>query len=500
MQMDGSKRIVVVGAGFAGLSTACVLAKGGFKVTVLEKNDQPGGRARVWEQDGFKFDMGPSWYWMPDVFENFFALFGKRPQDFYRLKRLDPSYRVYFGRDDVLDVPALMPDLESLFEKIEPGSALQLREFLKQAAYKYKVGMGKYVYKPSHSIKEFISFKLIRKSFGMQLFGNMNSHLRGYFKDTKLLKLLEFPVLFLGAAPQNTPAMYSLMNYADIVLGTWYPTGGMGEIVKAMVNVAEGLGVNIRLDTEVIKIEAISKKANGVLTNKGTFEADFVIAGADYEYVDKHLLDKPYRNYDTKYWDSRSMSPSCLLFYIGLNKKIAGVQHHNLFFDEDFEQHAKEIYDTPKWPDKPLFYVCCPSKTDDSVAPAGCENLFFLMPLAAGLEDSEALREQYFEVLINRFEKITGENIKDNIIVKRSYAMADFEADYYSFKGNAYGLANTLRQTAFLKPAMRNKHLENLLYTGQLTVPGPGVPPAIISGQVAAGEAIKYFNKRRRDA
>jgi phytoene desaturase len=491
--LESSKHIVVIGAGFAGLSAACVLAKAGFKVTILEKNSQAGGRARVWEQDGFKFDMGPSWYWMPDVFENFFDLFGKTPQDFYRLKRLDPSYRVYFGKDDILDVPADMPELESLFESIEPGSAPQLRKFLKQAAYKYETGMGEYVFKLSNSFKEFINLNLIRKSIGMQLLTGMSKHVRRYFKNPKLLQLLEFPMLFLGAAPQNTPAMYSLMNYADMVLGTWYPMGGMNELVKAMVNIAEEFDVDIRVDTEVVKIEATGKKANRILTSKGAFEADFVIAGADYAYVDQYLLDKAYRNYDSKYWNSRTMSPSCLLFYIGTNKKIAGIQHHNLFFDEDFEQHAKEIYDNPKWPAKPLFYVCCPSKTDDSVAPAGCENLFFLMPLAAGLEDSEALRDQYFDVLVNRFEKITGENIRDSIVLKRSYAMADFEADYHSFKGNAYGIANTLRQTAFLKPTMRNKHLENLLYTGQLTVPGPGVPPAIISGQVAAGEAIKHL-------
>jgi len=488
-----SKHIIVIGAGFAGLSAACVLAKAGFKVTVLERNDQPGGRARVWEKDGFKFDMGPSWYWMPDVFENFFVLFGKKPQDFYELERLDPAYRIYWGKNDALDVPAAMPELEALFESIEPGSTKGLRKFLAQAEYKYKVGMGEYVFRPSHAITEFIDLNLIRKSFSMQLLTSMSRHVRRYFKDPKLIKLLEFPVLFLGARPQDTPAMYSMMNYADLVLGTWYPMGGMNEIVKAIVSVAEELGVEIKLNTEVAKIEVVNEKVSYVVTDKGLFEADFVIAGADYEHVDQELIDKPSQNYDRKYWESRTMSPSALLFYIGTNKKVAGIKHHNLFFDEDFEQHANEIYTDPKWPEKPLFYVCCPSKTDDTVAPSGCENLFFLIPLAPGLEDTEALRGEYFELLMNRFEKITGVNIRDNIIVKRSYAMNDFKADYHSFKGNAYGLANTLNQTAFFKPAMRAKHIKNLLFTGQLTVPGPGVPPAIISGQVAAGEAMKYF-------
>jgi phytoene desaturase len=497
--MNGNRHIIVIGSGFAGLSAACVLAKEGFKVTILEKNDQPGGRARVWEQDGFTFDMGPSWYWMPDVFENFFALFGKKPSDYYQLKRLDPGYRVYFGKDDVMDVPAQMPQLETLFEETEPGSSAGLQQFLKQAAYKYEVGMGEYVFRPSHSITEFIDYNLIKKSFSLQLLGSMSKHVRRYFKNPKLIKLLEFPVLFLGATPQNTPAMYSMMNYADLALGTWYPQGGMNQIVKAMVNLATELGVDIKLDTEVTQIETKDKLAHSIQTNKGVYQADFVIAGADYEHVDQHLLDKPDRNYTPKYWDSRTMSPSSLLFYIGTNKKVPGILHHNLFFDEDFELHAKEIYTTPMWPTSPLFYVCCTSKTDSGAAPEGGENLFFLMPIAPGLQDDDSTREKYFDLMLDRFKHITGNDIRSSIVVKRSYALNDFKADYHSFKGNAYGLANTLQQTAFFKPAMRAKHIKNMLYTGQLTVPGPGVPPAIISGQVAAMEAVKMFDAWSKD-
>jgi len=470
-----------------------VLAKEGFKVTILEKNDQPGGRARVWEKDGFRFDMGPSWYWMPDVFENYFALFGKKVSDYYQLKRLDPGYRIYYGKDDVLDVPADMGELEQLFEQTEPGSSRALHKFLKQAGYKYKVAMNDHVFRPSHSIAEFIDLKLIIQSMGLQMLGSMSKHVRANFKHPKLVKLLEFPVLFLGATPQNTPAMYSLMNYADLALGTWYPMGGMHEIVKAMVGVAEELGVKIKLNTEVTKINIDNKQAQSIETTQGIIEADFIIAGADYQHVDQQLVDESHRNYDEKYWGSRAMSPSSLLFYIGANKKVKGIQHHNLFFDEDFEQHAADIYTRPKWPGKPLFYVCCPSKTDESVAPAGCENLFFLMPIAPDLNDDEQTREKYFTVMVDRFEAITGQSIRDSIVVKRSYALKDFQSDYHSYKGNAYGLANTLKQTAFLKPAMRAKHISNMLYTGQLTVPGPGVPPAIISGQVAAKEAVKMM-------
>ncbi|EHQ26623.1 phytoene desaturase family protein [Mucilaginibacter paludis] len=491
--MSKSQNIIVIGAGFAGLSAASALAKEGYQVTVVEKNNQPGGRARTWEKDGFMFDMGPSWYWMPDVFENYFALFGKKVEDYYHLKRLDPGYRIFYGDDDVMDVPAQMDKLEELFEQIEPGSSVALQQFLIQAKYKYEVAMGDYVFRPSHSITEFIDIRLIRESLRIQMLSSMSKHVRKYFKNPKLVKLLEFPVLFLGATPQNTPAMYSLMNYADLSLGTWYPMGGMHEIVKAMVSVAEELGVEIKLNTEVTKINVSNQRAQSIETNNGTFTADFIIAGADYKHVDQHLVEKPHRNYDEKHWDSRTMSPSSLLYYIGLNKKLKNIEHHNLFFDEDFDLHADHIYTNPKWPDKPLFYVSCTSKTDDTVAPEGCENLFFLMPIAPDLHDEEAIREKYFNIMVDRFESLTGESIRDAIIVKRSYALNDFKSDYNSYKGNAYGLANTLAQTAFFKPAMKAKQIKNMLYTGQLTVPGPGVPPSLISGQVAAKEAIKLM-------
>jgi phytoene desaturase len=489
-----NKRVIVIGAGFSGLAASALMAKEGYNVTLLEKNDQPGGRARSWEKNGFRFDMGPSWYWMPDVFDNYFALFGKNASDFYKLKRLDPGYRIHFGQGDLMDVPATMAELEASFEYIEPGSAKNLRSFLAQAETKYKTGMGEYVFKPSHSVTEYFDIDLIKKSLNLQLFTSMSKHVRKYFRHSKLIQLLEFPVLFLGAAPQNTPALYSMMNYADLALGTWYPMGGMHEIVKAMVSIAEEQGVKIELNTEVTKINVENGHVRSVSTDKGDYPADMLIAGADYQYVDQHLIDRPYRNYSKKYWDSRTLSPSCLIWYIGVNTKLEGIQHHSLFFDEDFEQHAKDIYTDPQWPQNPLFYVCCSSKTDPTTAPENCENLFFLMPVAPGIEDKEAIRQEYLDLMIARFEKITGKKISEHIILSRSYAIKDFRADYHSFKGNAYGLANTLKQTAFLKPAMRAKKVKNLIYTGQLTVPGPGVPPAIISGQVAAKEAIKYLS------
>lgn len=485
------KNIVVIGSGFAGLCAAGSLAKDGHRVILLEKNDQIGGRARVWKESGFVFDMGPSWYWMPEVFENYFQKFGKTAGDFYELKRLSPSYRIYFGENDIIDIPSDYQQLKKLFEEIEPGSGEKLFKFLNDAKYKYETGMNDFVWRTSDSITEFMDIKILNAVFKMNLFSSVSSEVRTLFKNPKLRKLLEFPVLFLGATPQKTPGLYSLMNYADLILGTWYPMGGMNEIVKALGTIANEQGVEIKLNEEVVEIKSKENKVQEVITTKNTYKVDGVVAAADYHHVDSKLLNAKDSNYTEKYWEKRSMSPSSLLFYVGINKKLKNILHHNLFFDEDFEQHAKEIYTKPTWPSKPLFYVCCPSVTDKSTAPENMENLFFLIPLAPGLQDSNEERERYFDIIVNRLEKYIGENVRDHIVVKRSYAMNDFVQDYHSFKGNAYGLANTLLQTAFLKPKLKSKKLKNLVYAGQLTVPGPGVPPSIISGQLAAKELIK---------
>jgi len=488
------KKVVVIGSGFSGLSAACCLAKEGYSVTVLEKNDILGGRARQFETDGFVFDMGPSWYWMPDVFEHFFGLFGKKVSDYYHLIRLDPSYQVFFGENDRVDIPAQMPDLEALFEKIEPGSAAKLRKFLAEAEYKYRVGMGEFVHKPSHNIWEFADLRILSSMIRLQMFTNLSSHVRQLFKSEKLIQLLEFPVLFLGATPQKTPALYSLMNYADMSLGTWYPMGGMFNIVEAMASLARELGVEIKTNQEVAQIETSKGKVVSVLTIDGTrYAADAFVGSADYHHIETKLLDPAHRNYKDDYWKSRVMAPSSLLWYIGVNKRIEGLRHHNLFFDEDFGLHSEEIYTTPQWPTRPLFYASAPSVTDPSVAPPGCENLFLLIPVAPGLEDTPEIRQHYFDIVMERLERHTGQSIRPHIVYQRSYAHADFVQDYHAFRGNAYGLANTLLQTAFLKPKMKNRHLSNLWYTGQLTVPGPGVPPSLISGQVVAGELKRFF-------
>jgi phytoene desaturase len=491
--MDKPKKVLVIGAGFAGIAAATSLAQAGFEVQVLEKHDRPGGRARYFQQAGFTFDMGPSWYWMPDVFERYFQKFGKTTADYYQLQRLDPSYTVVFGPDDFMDLPAGMPALRALFESLEPGSGPRLDAFLKQAAYKYEVGINRLVYKPGRSLTEFLDLRLLLDVLRLDVFQSMHRHVRKFFRHEKLIKLMEFPVLFLGAMPSHTPALYSLMNYADMVLGTWYPLGGMNRIVAGMVTLAQSLGVQFQYDQEVTWLEMEGKTIKRAHTATGIFEADIVVAGADYHHVEKKLLAPLFQTYTDAYWDKRVMAPSCLIFYLGINKRLERLQHHNLFFDADFEPHAREIYQTRRWPSNPLFYVSVPSKTDPGVAPAGCENVFVLIPVAPDLPDEEAIREKYYGLVMDRLETLTKQNVRDHIIFKKSYAHRDFIADYHAFKGNAYGLANTLGQTALLKPGLKSKKVNNLYYTGQLTVPGPGVPPALISGQVVAAEIVSTY-------
>ena len=489
------KKIIVIGSGFAGMSAASFLAKQNCEVVVLEKHSMPGGRARRFSAEGFTFDMGPSWYWMPDVFERYFNCFDKKVSGYYNLIRLDPSYRVYYP-DTLMDIPADYSALKILFESIEKGSANQLDLFLQEAHYKYEIGINKLVHKPGQHLSEFLDIDLAKGLLKLDVFTSMKKHVRKYFSNPKLIELIEFPVLFLGALPSKIPALYSLMNYADIKLGTWYPEGGMYQIVDAMHQLAVELGVTFQFDTDVQKINienGLAKNVTAIHNNElVSYDADIVIGGADYHFIETNLIEKKYQSYSNKYWQSRVMAPSSILFYVGLNKKLENITHHSLFFDVDFQLHGEEIYDNPQWPSEPLFYVSVTSATDDSVAPSGCENLFFLIPVAAGLDgDDEALREKYFQKIIQRYEKKIGQNVTDHIIYKKSYATQDFKNDYNAFKGNAYGLANTLMQTSILKPSLKSKKISNLYYTGQLTVPGPGVPPSLISGEVVSKEILK---------
>jgi phytoene desaturase len=487
------RSVIVIGSGFAGISAATFMAKEGWNVIVIEKNAQPGGRAGQIKECGFTFDKGPSFYWMPDVFERYFSSFGKKVSDYYTLRRLDPSYRIFWP-NDFTDIPADFSELKKLFESIEPGSGSQLEKYLEGAAYKYKAGMGNLVYKPGRSLTEFMNWKTISGFFRLQVFTSIKTHIGIYFKHPKLRQLMEFPVLFLGALPSETPALYSLMNYADVHGGTWYPEGGMYRVVESMYALAKELGVQFHFNERVKHISVERGTVHRVITDTDIYAADAVISGADYHFTEKNLLPAEARSYSDTYWNSRVMAPSCLMYYVGLNRKLKHALHHSLFFDVPFEKHGKEIYKHPQWPTEPLFYVSVSSKTDHSVAPPGHENIVILIPVAAGLEgDTDELRENYFDMAIDRMEKHMNEKIRDAVVYRKTYSVSDFVHEYNSFRGNAYGLASTLRQTAIFRPSCRSRKVNNLFYTGQLTVPGPGVPPSLISGEVVAKQVVSAF-------
>ncbi|MGB6151059.1 MAG: phytoene desaturase family protein [Pricia sp.] len=481
------KKIAVIGSGFSSMAAACHLAKAGHQVSIYEKNATVGGRARQLKRDGFTFDMGPSWYWMPDIFDKFFAHFGKKTSDYYRLDKLDPAYKIFFS-DETITIGDSMDKICAEFERIEPGSAVHLRKFIAKAKKNYDIAINKVVLRPGLS-----PFELITPETAMrvdQFFKTISGQVRKKFKNPKLISALEFPVLFLGAKPSQTPSFYSFMNFADFGLGTWHPKGGMYEIITAMRQLAISLGVEIHTDSPVEKILIQEQKATGIQVNGNEISSDIVLSGADYHHSET-LMDPKYRQYSEAYWASRTFAPSSLLFYVGFDKKLKNIEHHNLFFDTDFERHAQEIYDTPQWPKNPLFYANFPSVTDDEMAPKNCEAGFFLIPIAPGLSDTPELRTQYFDLIMDRFETRTAQDVRNNIIFKESFCVNDFVEQYNSYNGNAYGLANTLKQTAFLRPKLKSNKVEQLYFTGQLTVPGPGVPPALISGKLVADLILK---------
>ncbi len=477
------KKISIIGSGFSSLSAACYLAKAGHKVEVFEKNEILGGRARQFKAEGFTFDMGPSWYWMPDVFERFFNDFGKKVSDYYQLDKLNPGYSVFFGKNDKIDIEDSLDKISKVFEEEEENSSSKLKNFMDEASDNYEIAIKDLVYKPGVSPLELVTWKTAKKVG--QFFGNISNDVDKDFKNERLRQILKFPVLFLGAKPIDTPSFYNFMNHADFGLGTWHPKGGMHQIVVAMVKLAKSLGVNFHTNANIEKIEVENNQVKGLVCNGEFIASDTVLSGADYHHTET-LLDEQHRQYSENYWKKKTFAPSSLLFYLGIDKKLTKVNHHNLFFDVDFEKHAEEIYTSPKWPTEPLFYANFTSLTDPTTAPAGCENAFFLVPIATDLEDTPELREQYYDIVISRFEELTGEKIKDHVIYKRSFCVNDFKNDYNSYGGNAYGMANTLLQTAFLRPKLKSKKIENLFFTGQLTVPGPGVPPALISGKLVS--------------
>ena len=477
--------VVVVGSGFGGLSTACYLADAGANVTVLEKNEQLGGRASVLERDGFRFDMGPSWYLMPDVFENFFGHFGKSADDYYELERLDPHYRMFFKDGDRVD---MTPDLErnkELFESYEDGAGEAFERYLEKSERNYEIGMEHFVYEHRDRLRDFVDPDVLRYSWGLSLIGSMQDHVEDYFDNPKLQQIMQYTLVFLGGSPNNTPALYNLMSHVDFNLGVFYPEGGTGAVVDAMVDLGRELGVTYQTDAPVSEI-AGQRGGFAVRTETGeTYLPDRVVSNADMAHTERELLPERKRQYDDDYWDSRTYAPSAFLLYLGVEGDVEDLAHHSLVLPTDWDPHFQKIFDEPAWPDDPAYYLCVPSKTDDTVAPEGHSNLFALVPIAAGLEDTPELREEFRDLVLDDIADNTGVELRDRIVVEEAFSVDDFAGRYNSEQGTALGMAHTLRQTAPFRPG-HTSAVDGLYYTGSFTTPGIGVPMCLISGLLTA--------------
>lgn len=491
-----SKKVIVIGAGFAGLSVAALLSKRGFDVTVLEKNNQPGGRAFVHKEEGFTFDMGPSWYLMIEAFERFFAEFGKKTSDFYKTVRLDPSYRVFFSYDDIVDIHADLEKNLSLFDKMEENGSQKLQAYLKQSQYKYEVALDGFIYRDYRTIRDILNWTILAEGFKLHIFQNLDKFTRRYFSNEKVRKLIQYSIAFVGGAPHISPAIYSLLTHCDLNLGVWYPLGGIGKIMESIYQLAQSQGAQFMFNHEVTNIQVDNHRAQKVVTTKGAFPADIIVSSTDYHHTETQLLDRRYQSYPEQYWRKRILAPSGFQLFLGLDKKLDGLVHHNLYFNPDWDAYFQDVFgSSPTWPDNPSYYVCCQSKTDAGMAPPGGETIMILVLVGAGLNDTNEIRQKYAHKIIDHFEKLIGEKIRKNIVVQKIFGPNDFMDVFNAYRGTALGLAHTLRQTALLRPKHRSQKVKNLYYCGQYTHPGVGIPVTLISSQIVTNSILENYDR-----
>ncbi len=482
------RSVVIIGGGIGGLALACMLGKKGYKVTIVEKNEMTGGRARVFTDKGFTFDMGPSWYMMPDVFEHFFEILGEDIKDYYSLQRLSPSYQITLKSDGKsYKFYSDMQKNKDLFESIEPGAGQTLEDFLLKGKEQYELSKAEFMYKNYNSFRDFMTLRVMRQGAKLPLFKKQKQIIEKLFKSELLRKALQYQTVLLGTAPGDTPGIYTLMNYVDLVLGEWYPNSGVRAVPSSLESMAKKYGVTIRLNAPVKTIIVENNIAQGVLLENGEIiNADIVVSNADVEHTDRKLLPKEYQTKSDRYWNSRVLAPSAFILYLGIKGKLPQMEHHNLVFPNDWQKGFDQIFKRPQWPEDPAFYVCMPSKTDKLIAPEGHENLFVLVPIASGLEYTEEFTTEYADKILDEIAKYYNiPDLKERIVVQHMYSVKDFIADYNAFKGTALGLAHTLGQTAIFRPNNVHKKIKNMFYVGAGTNPGIGMPICLISAELA---------------
>lgn len=482
-----NKKVIVVGSGIGGLGAAGLFAKKGYDVTVLEKNANSGGRANVFEHDGFRFDMGPSWYLAPDLFEHYFKLVGETVSDHLELQTLEPSYRIFFSRDNEnVDIHSKIEQDAATFDSIEKGAGEKLKQYLKQSEYQYGIATQHFMYKNYDTIFDFFNKRVMTEGQKLSVFSKMHNFVSKFFKTKKLQQIMEYTMVFLGTSPYEAPALYNLMSHMDFNQGVLYPKGGFYELINSLVSIVEKNNGEVKVNSEVSEIVVENGVTKGVrLANGKNLDADIVISNADIWFTETKLLERKWRSKSDRYWDKRVMAPSAFIMYLGVSEKLPELVHHNLYFSEDWRKNFQEIYDDPRLPDDPSLYVCAPSITDKGVAPEGKENLFVLVPIASGLLIGEDEKERYSEKVLDLMEReMDIPSLREKIEYKRIYTVDDFATDYNSFRGSALGLAHTLWQTAIFRPKNYSKKVKNLYYVGAGTNPGIGTQICLISAEL----------------
>lgn len=478
------KRVVVIGSGVGGLASAALLAKDGYQVTLLEKNEQLGGRASLLVKDGFSFDMGPSWYLMPDVYERFFNAMGATTADYLTLKRLTPHYRIFHADGTFSEITGDRDADKALFERIEPGSAAAFDRYLAEAKVKYDVSVDAILYRNFIKPWDFLAKDVRDKGRQLQVFESMERYVRRYFKTEKMQQIVLYTLVFLGGIPRNTPALYSLMAHVDFNLGVWYPDGGLYAVTRALQQLAEKHGVAYHCNEPVMRIETQNGRVVAVHTAAHVYPADLVVSNADYTHTETLIDDRSRRQFSPRYWKTRTLAPSAFILYLGVKGSISRFVHHNILFGPDWTKHFRDIADHPSWPKTPSLYICAPSKSDPNVAPEGHENLFVLVPIASGLTETPESRRQYGDFVIDYIERAIGEPFRDRIVVREDFSVTDFAERYNSLRGTALGLAHTLWQSSLFRPSNRSSKLSNLYFVGANTNPGIGVPMCLISAHL----------------
>ena len=497
-----ARRAVVIGGGISGLASAALLARDGFSVTVLEQRKQLGGRAGSWEQDGFRFDTGPSWYLMPEVFDHFFQLLGTSADAELDLEKLDPGYRVYSeGHDEPIDLRADREANIALFESIEPGAGKRIRKYLASAEDTYAMAIRRFLYTTFQNLRGLAAPDVLRRlpKLARLLIEPLSTFAESAVKDRRLWQVLGYPAVFLGTSPYAAPSMYHLMSHLDLADGVLYPKGGITEVIAAVERVARREGAKIIAGAKVERIVVEDGHVTGVVHRdrrgvQHTAPADLVVSAADLRHTELQLLDKEHRTYPAAHWEKRDPGPSAVLVYLGIDGPVPGLLHHTLVFTEDWKANFGAIFGADRHvPDPASIYVCAPSETDTSVAPPGSSNLFLLVPLPADLSigrggvdgagdyEVERIADRAIDVVASR----SGvPDLRERIRVRRTIGPRDFADDYNAWNGSMLGPAHTLKQSAFFREKNASRKVEGLYYAGASTIPGIGLPMCLISAEV----------------